>query len=119
MSKTEFEIKDKDVIIHFGKYEGWTFKELTKTFRGMMYLKWIYREHTRLPEDARAILKTLYQKNIKYYQFPYSCPEVWAYSWAGQYPSLYDDSDEAVEYEREHPEEFDDFGESILFWGDD
>lgn len=122
MDKIEFEIIEdgEDVELRFGKYKGWTFKRLAKWhFSGLMYLKWLYKEHKRLPDDARAILKKIYQENKKYYEYPYSCPEVWAYSWAGQYPSLSDDSDEVAEYEREHPEEFDDFGESMLFWGDD
>jgi hypothetical protein len=84
-------INEEDVELHFGKYKNHTFKELATSFAGLMYLKWLYKEHKRLPEEARTILKSIYQQNKKYYEFPYSCPEVWAYSFGGRYPTLEDD----------------------------
>lgn len=42
--RSEFELVGKDdVRLHFGKHRGKTLKEIAVSFKGMMYMRWLYR----------------------------------------------------------------------------
>lgn len=67
MSK-EFKLKEKDdVVFLFGKYKDKSLKEIATSFKGMMYIKWVYNNHTRITDEVKERIELIWKERNKEY----------------------------------------------------